>query len=212
MSTDQLRLHLEGKDWNRLRWDDEAVVILDTETTGVRTNDTVCEVSMLVAIRGVVEECWTTYVNPLYPFDPGATAIHGIRTEDVEDAPLLEDVAPRVIEILSYGFPLVAHGLAFDARMLRKCPLIAEAWPKDVPTLCTSDFAKHRNPATKTLPNHRLGTVAEMFGVRIDAKTMHRAEADCRALAELLPRLMRGLYIGPSMTKFSQDWIPVKDR
>jgi DNA polymerase III epsilon subunit-like protein len=189
------------------QWADIPIVVLDTETTGVRNSDTVCEVSIGVACRGEIEDIYTTYVDPMQPIPAEVTRIHGITDSMVKGAPLLSDVAPKILEYLHMGLPLVAHGLAFDVRMLCSEPLIADSWPRDVPTLCTMDYVRFRDPMTKlSLPDFRLGTVSTMFGLYKERKSMHRAEADVYALGELIPRLMRTGVVRATMTKWSHEW------
>lgn len=193
--------------WDEEKWESTPVVIIDTETTGVGKNDAVCEFSGIIAVNGEIEQVFTTYINPMVPIKMDAYAVHGISDDDVRDAPYIEDVADKILELLHTGFPIVAHGLAFDVRMLRYCPDIAEQWPTGVPTLCTLDYVRYRNPKTKDLPSFKLPSVSTMFGLYKEQKNMHRAEADCRALAELLPKLMRGQTVAKTMTKLSDQWV-----
>lgn len=190
--------------WSEERWEATPVVVLDTETTGLRNSDTICEVSIAVFTAGEVQDIFTSYVNPMQPIPQEAEAVHGIRDRDVVDAPLMDDIAETVNEYLELGFPLVAHGMNFDARMLKACSLIR--WPEGVPTLCTSDHARYRDPALKSFPNHQLTTVSTFFGMYKERKNMHRAEADVRTLGELLPRLMGRRTVSESMTKLSHEW------
>ncbi len=197
------------RDWNNTLWTEAPYVVLDTETTGVRKADTICEVSLQVVEDGRVVDTYHTLINPRQPIPEMVTAIHGITDADVVDAPVIEDVADDILAFLAMGVPLVAHGLAFDVRMFLRCEQIAAAWPRDIPTLCTMDFAKHRNPPTKDLPSHKLTDLVTMFGIYREHKSMHRAVADTTALVDLVPKLMRGRTVAATMTKLSHAWIKV---
>jgi DNA polymerase III epsilon subunit-like protein len=194
------------KDWAGELWAETPVVVFDTETTGVRNSDTICEISIGVFQKGEVLSIFTSYVDPEQPIPPNVTEIHGIRDRDVVGAPKIGDLKDQVGEYLLSGAPIVAHGLGFDTRMILKTPL-GELWPTDVPTLCTSDFARYRDPMCAHMPDHKLGTLSTYFGLYKERAGMHRAEADTMALGELLPRLMRSHAVGATMTKLSQDWI-----
>lgn len=188
------------------KWADIPLLVLDTETTGVRNSDTICEISIGVFNGGVVEELFTTYVDPEQPIPANVTEIHGIRDRDVIGAPKIGELLPKLRPFFELEFPIVAHGLAFDARMLLKTE-VAALWPRDVPTLCTLDFAKHRNPMCAHMPNHQLRTVSTYLGMYKEREGMHRAEADVYALGEMIPRLMDKYVVGTSFTKLSQDWL-----
>lgn len=193
--------------WLDKQWAEIPVVVFDTETTGVRNSDTICEICVGIARKGELEEVYTTYVDPMQPIPAEVTGIHGITDQMVQGAPLLHDIAPKILEYFHMGFPIVAHGLAFDIRMICQEEEIASAWPRDVPTLCTNDYARYRDAFTKAnLPNFQLRTVSTMFGLYKERKGMHRAEADVVTLTELLPRLMRQSTVGATMTKLSHEW------
>jgi DNA polymerase-3 subunit epsilon len=90
-------------------------VVIDTETTGLYKNDRVIEIG-LIAFRGqnIIAEM-STLINPLR--DVGKTSLHGITASMVSMAPTFADIANAITEFLD-GRVLVAHNLAFDARML----------------------------------------------------------------------------------------------
>lgn len=194
-------------DWSTTLWDNAPFIALDTETTGVRKHDSICEISILMIENGEIVDRYYSLVNPRQPIPAEVTEIHHVTDDMVRDAPFIEDIASEINERLATGVPLVAHGLAFDARMLRYCPEIADAWPSGIPTLCTLDHARYRDAKTKTLGSFKLPDLTTMFGVYRDHRDMHRAEADTMALAALVPRLMRGKIVGSSMTKLSEAWI-----
>lgn len=195
------------RDWTNTLWAEAPYVVLDTETTGVRKSDTVCEISLQIVEDGAVVDSYHTLINPQQHIPAEVTGIHGISDADVVNAPVIADVAASILAILCMGVPLVAHGLAFDVRMLRRCEQIAAEWPSDIPTLCTMDFARYRNPATKDLASYKLTDLVTMFGIYREHKSMHRAVADTTALVDLVPKLMRGRTVAATMTKLSHAWV-----
>jgi DNA polymerase III epsilon subunit-like protein len=65
------------------RLDDVPIVAFDTETTGLRVSDRLVELAA-VRFRGEeVEGEWSALVDPGVPIPAEATAVHGIRDEDV---------------------------------------------------------------------------------------------------------------------------------
>jgi DNA polymerase-3 subunit epsilon len=153
--------------------------IIDLETTGFAYNhtDRVCEVGVvLLDPNGQRETAWTTLVNPQR--DLGAQHVHGIDATDARVAPLFEDIAGELTELLT-GRVLVAHNTVFDTAFL-----VAEyaraGWPLDLThemTLCTMRLAQQYGaPAS-------LGACCNFFGVQLS--DAHAALADAEAAAAL---------------------------
>ncbi|MBO9705935.1 MAG: DNA polymerase III subunit epsilon, partial [Arthrobacter sp.] len=91
--------------------------VVDVETTGlVAGRDRVAEIGIVhVDPDGTVRDRWETLVNPQR--DLGPQRIHGIRAEQVRDAPLFLDVLPEIARRLE-GRAFVAHNARFDHRFL----------------------------------------------------------------------------------------------
>jgi DNA polymerase-3 subunit epsilon len=162
--------------------------IVDIETTGFSPKhyDKIVEVGIVRvdAMFNVISE-YATLINPQR--DVGATHIHGIRAEDVCDAPLYADVVGDIHQSLQ-GAVVVAHNAPFDLRFLTHhsqacgCP-----WPK-VPTLCTMKLAKRLALGTT---NSKLGTLCDFF--KIPTGQAHTALDDARATTILLRHLLCAL-------------------
>jgi DNA polymerase-3 subunit epsilon len=91
-------------------------VILDTETTGLDTDDEIIQVAA-VAPDGtaILDEM----VRPTKPIPSEATAIHGIRDEDVETAPFFPEVFDRLRAAVE-GKTIIIFNAAFDLRMFKQ--------------------------------------------------------------------------------------------
>ena len=92
--------------------------VVDVETTGFspKRGDRIVEIGIVhLSPDGEIENSWETLVNPKR--DVGATHVHGITASDVAHAPAMEEISPRILNLLS-GRVLVAHNLAFDLRFL----------------------------------------------------------------------------------------------
>lgn len=193
-----------GPDLN-VRWEDTYYLTIDTEATGFYSEDRICEIAFCVAKDGKVLQRYSQRVNPMVPFNEKATAVHGMDQETVKDCPVFGDIKKDVLNFLCMDIPIVAHQLRFDATMLIK--ELGPAWPEGIPTLCTLDYSKYRNPVTKTQHRHRLIDVAQFFGVEIDPDSFHGALYDSVVLAKVVPGLMAGTTVGETFTKMSEEWI-----
>ena len=98
------------------------LVVVDCETTGFGYKDRIIEVAA-VTLDGrswePVDE-YDTLVNPGSnpERDTGPVHIHGITSAMVADAPVFSEIAAALAQRLR-GALLIAHYVAFDARMLR---------------------------------------------------------------------------------------------
>lgn len=97
------------------------MAILDLETTGLRPEqDRIVEIAILRIAPDGTETKYVKRINPLIPIPAEASALHGIRNEDVQNAPVFKAVAQEIADFLS-GCDLAGFNLAgFDLRMLQK--------------------------------------------------------------------------------------------
>ena len=76
--------------------------IFDLETTGVNVGkDRIVEICILKVNPDASRESKTWLVNPEMPIPADSTAIHGIKDEDVAQAPVFREIAPKIMEIIS---------------------------------------------------------------------------------------------------------------
>lgn len=200
------RVHECVQDWSHYFWADVPVLVIDTETTGFSREDRICEIAMVVAQGGKTIRSYHSLVNPGIPIPTDATNIHGIDDYDVVNSPAFADIIDDVLEMLCDDTPWIAHGMGFDARML-SYDIPPERWPQGIPTLCTLDYAKHRNAVTKMRGRHKLPDLANYFDVGYDPDELHGAVYDVQLLSRIVPRLMGGRQVGYTCTKLSQDWL-----
>jgi DNA polymerase III subunit epsilon len=159
-----------------------AFAVIDFETTGFSParGDRAVEIGVvLLSADGVREGEWDTLLNPMR--DVGASWVHGITDDDVQQAPEFGDVAGVLSELLA-GRVIVAHNLAFDARFLdgeyrrlgHELGIGAESG------LCTMRLAHRYAPG----PQVTLEACCERCG--IDQRAAHTALDDARATGRLL--------------------------
>ncbi|QTF71302.1 exonuclease domain-containing protein [Arthrobacter woluwensis] len=155
--------------------------VVDVETTGlVPGRDRVAEIGVVhVDPDGTVRDRWETLVNPQR--DLGPQRIHGIRAEQVRDAPLFADVLPEIVRRLD-GRVFVAHNARFDHRFLtaeflragEDFPVVAD----DV--VCTMRLARTFLPGA----GRSLQDCCNAFGLLLE--DAHTAGADAEATAHVL--------------------------
>ena len=77
------------------------LVFFDLETTGVNiSTDRIVEISLLKVFPDQTEKSYTYKVNPQRLIPLESSLIHKIYDEDVKDAPIFDDIAQEIAEIL----------------------------------------------------------------------------------------------------------------
>lgn len=105
--------------------------------------------------------------------------IHGIRSEDVVDAPTWQHQLPRLCEFIGDDV-LVAHNAGFDMRVLRSACEATELVVPPARYLCSVQVARR----SYELPSYRLPVVAAAAG-HLDF-AHHDATADALACAHIM--------------------------
>ena len=97
------------------------VVVFDTETTGLGSEDEICQLSAVEYVNGALARRLNLYLNPSCAMSAEAEDVHGISLE------FLRKRGIRPVEALSEFFDfvggdalVVAHNARFDLRMLRQ--------------------------------------------------------------------------------------------
>jgi DNA polymerase-3 subunit epsilon len=77
------------------------LAFFDLETTGTDpSRDKIVEIAVVRVDPGGGRETRTRRINPERPIPPDATAVHGIRDEDVKDEPAFRQVARGLLDLL----------------------------------------------------------------------------------------------------------------
>ena len=141
-----------------------------------------CAVGLVRVVAGEIQESLSLLFRPPYPnnwFHEGNIRVHGIRPEDVADAPDWEEVLPELL-LFTNGLPFIAHNASFDMGVLRAS---AQAVNFDLPDL---NYACSLLMARKTynLESYRLNAVAYAAGH--EEFNHHDALADADACARIV--------------------------
>ncbi len=159
---------------------------IDFETANALPSS-VCSVGVVVVRDGAVADKFYSLIHPTPNYYlPTNVAVHGIQKEDTEGAPRFPDVWAQV-EPLIEGLPLVAHFSQFDEGCLMAVFRTYDMDYPDYEFYCTCRAS--RAVLGRTLPNHKLPTVAAYCG--FDLTRHHNAIADAEACAAIALKLMQ---------------------
>lgn len=153
------------------------VVFVDIETTGGSYyTSRVLEIAVIRYEGAIVDE-FHTLINPQSYIPAQITQLTGIRERDVVDAPVFDDIAEQLLEIMD-GAVFVAHNVRFDYSFLRMefAKLGIDFSPK---LLCTVRLSRALYPDLK---GHSLAKLIERHAIAVGAR--HRALDDTRAILQ----------------------------
>lgn len=157
------------------------LVFFDLETTGINVStDRIVELSYLKIYPDGTEETKTFLINPTIPIPPNVTAIHGIKDEDVKDAPTFVEVAKSLSKILEGSDIAGYNSNKFDI------PLLAEELIRADVDL---DLKKRKFIDVQVIfhkKEQRTLGAAYQFYCNKELVNAHSAEADTRATFEIL--------------------------
>lgn len=152
-------------------------VSIDFETANEKRNSP-CAIGVVVANEhGVIDEFYSL-INPMMHFSSFNTRIHGIREEDVTDAPTFAELWPKLEGYLSHNI-VIAHNASFDMSVIRNTLDYFNLSYPEMDYLCTVNISKRIWP---DLANHKLNTVADHHGITFEH---HHALEDARVAAKV---------------------------
>jgi DNA polymerase-3 subunit epsilon len=159
--------------------------VIDLETSGLEpSNSRIIEIAILLMnSKGEVQEEYATLVNPGNG-QVGPTFIHHITEEAVSTAPTFEEIAGDILSRLENRI-VVAHHAAFEDKFLASEFRRAGVKLPALPTIDTLLLVRQ----IIDLPNYKMDTVLQHFG--IDGLDLHTALGDVRALAKILPEMLK---------------------
>ncbi|MEJ2503266.1 MAG: 3'-5' exonuclease [Gemmatimonadota bacterium] len=161
--------------------------VVDCETTGGSPGrgHRMTEIAAIrVDRQGRILDEFTTLLNPLRGIPRGITRITRIDDRMVEDAPLFEEIAPRVQQVLA-GAVFVAHNAPFDLRFVEWEMRRGAFGPPKGKVLCTARLARKLVPEMRS---RSLDALIHRWGIPCEPR--HRAYPDARATVDVLLRLL----------------------
>lgn len=156
---------------------------IDFESAGIRKGGTDVAVQIGVARMqgGAIGEAFTSYLATDQQITWSAQKVHGIRKEDLVDAPTLTNLWPRLKGLME-GNWIVAHGAATEKRFLRAFPFHGFGpW---------IDTLKLSRAAWPELPSYALGDLIGSLGLEDELRATHPTFRWHDALSDALASLI----------------------
>lgn len=176
------RFLCQGEYWGLADW--RSFTALDVETTGLSAKDNrITEIALAQMWGPHVVRTWSSLVNPGCPIPPYITRLTGISDDMVADAPGFHLLIPEIREFIGDSV-LMAHNAPFDRGFVDAEMVRAGNEPLSNSWLDTVTMARRLLPH---LPNRKLATVAQHFG--ISTAGHHRAMADALMVAGIFAKL-----------------------
>ncbi len=158
--------------------------IVDIETTGGNASGSrITEIAIIIHNGTNVIDRWETLINPQKEIPLPIFALTGINNEMVHYAPVFDDVAPKIAQMLT-GRIFVAHNVNFDYSFVRH-QLEESGFKWTARKLCTVRAARKVRPG---LHSYSLGNLCQALDIPLQHR--HRAGGDANATAILFLRLL----------------------
>ena len=118
-------------------------VVIDLETTGnsAKKGDKIIQFAAVVIENGRVMDQFSSLLCPRKPIPIFIEELTGLTDEMVKDAPLFNEIAPKIMEMLE-GAYFVAHNVLFDLSFLQEELIMAGFEGFYGPVLDTVEMAR----------------------------------------------------------------------
>jgi DNA polymerase-3 subunit epsilon len=159
--------------------------IVDIETTGgYASGNSITEIAIAIHDGERMIDYFETLINPEAPIPGYIQALTGINNAMVSQAPLFEDVAPKIYGLL-HDKVFVAHNVNFDYSFV-KHQLGQYGYELDTKKLCTVRLARKILPGH---PSYSLGNLCRCLQIEIEQR--HRAGGDALATVKLFECILK---------------------
>ncbi|MFC7439732.1 PolC-type DNA polymerase III [Laceyella putida] len=164
---------------------DDTYVVFDVETTGLSAvHDVIIELAAVKVKNGEIIDKFSEFANPHRKLSQQIIELTHITDDMLTDAPEIDDVIARFLQFIQ-GSVLVAHNARFDMGFLQEAVKRIGEKPVTNPVLDTLELARFLYP---TLRNHRLNTLADKLGVKLEQH--HRAIYDAETTGHILWKML----------------------
>jgi DNA polymerase-3 subunit epsilon len=176
--------------------------IVDIETTGSYASaNGITEVAIHVFDGNRVIKKFESLINPLQPIPRYIQAFTGITDEMVATAPVFEDVAGKIYELLNENI-FIAHNVNFDYSFL-KSHLLRTGHDLRSKKLCTVRLSRRIFPG---FASYSLGNLCRSLEININNR--HRAGGDAEATVKVFGKLLENDkedFIAKSLLRNSKE-------
>ncbi|MDQ3239084.1 MAG: exonuclease domain-containing protein [bacterium] len=154
--------------------------VVDLETTGCKPGvSQIIEIGIVKIKNKQIVDTYQSFLDPGTPIPAFISKMTGIKDSDVQNAPLLPDLAPKILSLLK-DTVFVAHNVGFDYSFLQKNLRLCKI-DFSSPKLCTVQLSRKLLPQ---LLHHKLDDLARHFHIEIPSR--HRALDDALATGKSL--------------------------
>jgi len=163
----------------------ERLIVLDTETTGIKPSEghRIIEVGAVEILdREITSTEFHKYVQPNRKVGESVN-IHGITDKFLINKPLFNQISDDLLSFIE-GATLVIHNAPFDLGFLNnelKIFGIKETIENICTVIDTLELSKQQRPGTM----HNLDALCRRFGIDTSARTRHGALLDAQILAQV---------------------------
>jgi DNA polymerase III subunit epsilon len=163
--------------------DEEDILILDTETTGLDKNAEIIEIAIIRLDGSVV---LNTLVKPLSKIPRAATRIHQITNKMVSDAPSWKDVYQDYKNV-THDKKILVYNADYDKRLIRQtCKLYGLSTPRREWGCVMLAYAEyHGQKKYDDFAWQKLSHALLQMGIESSDES-HRALSDCLATSNLV--------------------------
>lgn len=173
-------------------WKDARIVMLDVETTGIKTEEghRVIEVGLCVVENRELKGSWSQLLDPgpeHQTLHPKITEITGLTIEDLRGKPAFESISDKLGELIDKSFALAAYNATFDEGFYR---MEFHKAGKELPQRYWLDPLVWVRNYDGSGAN-KLGEVAARNNITSDGA--HRAKADSVMAAKVMLKYMERL-------------------
>lgn len=167
--------------------DNNRLIVLDTETTGLDPKDghRIIEIGCVELInRRLSGSTYHQYIQPDRLIDEGAIEVHGITNESLADKPRMVDLVGGFVDYVRDA-ELIIHNADFDVGFLNhEFQLAGESWGK-LEDYCeitdTLAMAREMRPGQR----NSLDALCKAYDVDNTHRELHGALLDAQILAEV---------------------------
>ena len=163
----------------------ERLIVLDTETTGIRPEEghRIIEVGAVQIVnREITSTEFHKYIQPNRTVGDSVN-IHGITDKFLINKPQFNQISNDLLDFIN-GATLIIHNAPFDLGFLDN-ELKINGTNKKIEDICsvidTLELSKEQRPGTM----HNLDALCRRFGVDTSARTRHGALLDAQILAQV---------------------------
>lgn len=162
--------------------------VIDFETTGTSPkNSRAIEIGIVKIENLKIVDRYQSLINPQQIIPPFISALTGIKSEDVFDAPTFNDISQDIKNFIEDTI-LVGHNLPFDYAFLTSEFERADILLPKLQQICTLKLSRSLFPELKS---KALGSMVKHL--RIRHKDVHRALGDASATAKIFLKLLEKL-------------------